>query len=135
MLAQSTSWNLRIASITAYGFCAVAALSRYTSCLPWMVCFKTGKSSRIRSTSNEVATLLVRVLMKFLEQDPFERVPQTLHLDAVHDVLRKRVGQEVARLLLADAARLQIEQRLRIQLPDGGAVRAAHVIGKNLQLR
>ena len=51
MLAQSTSWNLRIASITANGFCAVAALSRYTSGLPWIVCLRTGKSSRIRSTS------------------------------------------------------------------------------------
>ena len=46
-----------MASITANGFCAVAALSRYTSGLPWIVCLRTGKSSRIRSTSKVVETL------------------------------------------------------------------------------
>ena len=34
-----------------HGFCAVAALSRYTSGLPCIVCFSTGNSSRILSTS------------------------------------------------------------------------------------
>src|SRR5690242_15799675 len=116
MLAQSTSWNLRMASITAKGFCAVAALSRYTSGLPWMVCLRTGKSSRTRSTSKVVETWLLRVLIEFLEQDPLQRVPQCRNLDTVYDVLRERVGQQAACVLLVDAARLQVEQRLRVEL-------------------
>src|ERR1035441_4421246 len=110
-----------MASITANGFCAVAALSRYTSGMPWMVCFRTGKSSRTFCTSKPAAISLLTVLMEFLEKDPLQRVFQRRYLDAVHDVLRERVRQQAARLLLADAARLQVEQRLRVQLTDGGA--------------
>src|SRR5260370_177397 len=113
-----------MASITDCGFCAVAALSRYTSGFPWIFCFRTGKSSRIFSTSKPVGTTLVSVLMEFLKQDSFERIPQGLHLDTIDDVLRERVGQQAARLVFADASRPQVEQRLRIQLSDGGAVGA-----------
>ena len=62
MLAQSTSWKCRRASTTAVGFCAVAALSRYTRGLPWMCCLRTGKSSRIFSTSKAGATVLVSIV-------------------------------------------------------------------------
>src|SRR3954447_2934292 len=134
MLAQSTSWNLRMASMTAKGFCAVAALSRYTSGLPWIVCFRTGKSWRTRSTSNVVETWLLRVLIEFLEQDPLERVPQCRYLDAVHNVLREGVGQQTASVTLVDAARLHVEQRLGVELADGGAVGAFDVVGPDLKL-
>ena len=60
----------------------------------------------------------------------FER----LDLDAVDDVLRERIRQQAARIALADAARPQVEHRFRVQLADGRAVRAAHVVGENLQL-
>src|SRR4051812_36751579 len=117
-----------MASMTACGFCAVAALSRYTSGLPWIFCFRTGKSSRILSTSNAVATALVSVLMEFLKESGGKRLSQGLDLDAVDDVLRERGDQQVPRIDLADAARLQVEHHFRIELADGRAVRAAHVV-------
>src|ERR1039458_6793661 len=122
-------------SITAKGFCAVAAESRYTSGLPWMVCLRTGKSSRSFSTSNAAVTSLLSVLMKFLEEYLFQQIAQALHFNPIHNILRKRVGQQTARFPLANAARLQVEQRFAIQLADSGAMRAAHVIGIDLQLR
>src|SRR5579872_2775328 len=133
MLAQSTSWNFRIASITANGFCAVAALSKYTSGLPWIFCLRTGKSSRIFSTSNPIASMLRAVLMKFLEENFFQLLLQRRNFDPVEDVLRERIRQQAPRLAAPDAARLQIEQRFVVQLSDGRAVRAAHIIGENLQ--
>src|SRR2546429_3515974 len=135
MLAQSTSWKRRMASTTAVGFCAVAAESRYTSGLPWTVCFNTGKSSRSFSTSKPAVTSLGSVLMEFLEQDPLQRIPQTLNFDAVHNVLRESVNQQTARLVGADAARPQVEHHLGIELADGGSVGAANVVGVNLRLR
>src|SRR4051812_8940767 len=98
-----------MASITTNGFCAVAALSRYTSGLPWIVCLRTGKSSRIRSTSKVVESWLLRVLIEFLEQDSLQRILQRLHLDTVDDVLRECIGQQTARVALADAPRPQVE--------------------------
>src|ERR1035441_8543571 len=80
MLAQSTSWNFRMASMTAKGFCAVAALSRYTRGIPWMVCLRTGKSSRIFSTSKTAGMTLLSVLMEFLEEDLFQLFAQVRHL-------------------------------------------------------
>src|SRR5208283_2380639 len=108
MLAQSTERNLTIASITACGFCAVAALSRYTSGLPCMVCFRTGKSSRILATSKPAAMSVVSVLMEFPGQHLFQPIPQPGNLDAVDDILRERLCQQAARLGLANSARLQI---------------------------
>src|ERR1700730_12785347 len=124
-----------MASITANGFCAVAAESRYTRGMPWIFCFKTGKSSRIFSTSKLAAIWLLTVLMEFLEESLLQRFLQRGNLNAINDVLRKGVGQHAARFPLANAARLQIECRFRIQLADGGAMGAAHVIGKDLQFR
>src|SRR5436190_1270708 len=54
------------------------------------------------------------------------------HFDPVHHILREGVGQEAARLTLANTARLKVEQSFRIQLPDSGAMGAAHVIGPDL---
>src|SRR5450759_252689 len=138
MLAQSTSWKRRQASITAKGFWAVAALSRYTRGLPWMFCLRTGKSWRIFSTSKPavapVETGLLSVLMKFLEKNPFQRIAQRLYFDAIHHVLRESVSQQAAGLAFADAARLQVEERFAVELADGGAMGAAHIVGEDLQL-
>src|ERR1017187_6372991 len=94
-----------MASITVHGFCAVAALSRYTSGFPWIFCFRTGKSSRIFSTSKPAGITLVSVLMEFLKQDSFERILQGLQLDAVDDVLGERVRQQAACFVFSDAPR------------------------------
>src|SRR4051794_34835430 len=122
-----------MASITALGFCEVAALSRYTSGLPWIRCLRTGKSSRTASTSKGAMTGLVSVLMEFLKEDAFQRISQGLHFNTVYDVLREGVNQEVARVGLRDAARLQVEQHLVIELADSCAMGAADVIGPDLQ--
>src|ERR1035441_1385819 len=98
-----------------------------------MCCLRTGKSSRIFSTSKPAAITLLSVLMEFLEEELFQLFAQVRDLDPVDDVLCERVSQQAARLLFADAARLQVEQRFSIQLPDGSAVRAAHIVGMNLQ--
>src|ERR1035437_4344360 len=138
MLAQSTSWKRRMASITAKGFWAVAAESRYTSGLPWMYCFRTGKSSRIFSTSKPAVApaviWLLSVLMKFLEKNAFQRIAQRLYFDAIHHILRESVSQQAAGLAFADAARLQVEERFAVELADGGAMGAAHIVGEDLQL-
>src|SRR5690348_362498 len=97
-----------------------------------MVCLSTGKSSRTRSTSNPTVILLLAVLMEFLEKSLFQAFPQRWYLYAVDDVLRKRVSQQVTSLRFADAARLQIEQGLGIQLTDGCAVSTADIVGQNL---
>src|SRR5438874_10253319 len=49
-----------MASMTARGFCAVAALSRYTNFLPRISRERMGKSRRIFSTSNPVPTTCSR---------------------------------------------------------------------------
>src|SRR5215469_13149974 len=100
-----------MASITANGFCAVAALSRYTRGLPWIVCFRTGKSSRTFSTSNPMESMLLAVLMEFLDQSLLQPVFQGCHLDPVQNILRKRVRQQRARITFSDAARLQVKHR------------------------
>src|SRR5271157_2990563 len=107
-----------MASTTQAGFWAVAALSRYTSGLPWTVCLRTGKSARTRSTSKAAWISPICVLMKFLEQDPLERIPQCVHFNAIDDVLGESVGQQTARFAGADAAGPQVKQRLRVQLAD-----------------
>src|SRR5882757_7576192 len=124
-----------MASMTGCGFCEVAALSRYTSGLPWIRCLRTGKSSRICSTSKGVVTGLVRVLMEFLEENAFQRICQRFHLDAVDNVLGEGVDQEVPRVDFRDAARLKVKQHLAIELADGSAVGAADVVRPDLQLR
>src|SRR6185437_6652055 len=124
-----------MASMTWSGFWAVAALSRYTSGLPWTDCLRTGKSARTFSTSKPVATLLVMVLMEFLEEIFLQRFLQRRNFNAVHDVFGKRVRQQAARFAPADTAGTQVEHSLRIELPDGGAVSTSHVVGMDLQLR
>ena len=56
-------------------------------------------------------------------------------LHALEDLAGKRVNQHVARLEVGQAARAQIENRVVVELPDRRAVRALHVVGKDLELR
>ena len=52
-----------------------------------------------------------------------------------HALFSERHQQQIARFLLADAARLQVEQRVLLNLPDRCAVCTLHIVRVNLQLR
>ena len=65
----------------------------------------------------------------------FERLPERLDLNPVQHVARERVDQHVTRLLQVEASRLQIKDRVLVELTHRGAVRALHVVGENLELR
>src|SRR5512133_3252041 len=90
-----------------------------------------GKSWRIFSTSKRT---LAAVLMEPLKENLFQPLAQRLEPDALEDVAREGGGQNIAGLVSPDAARLEVKQGFRVELPDGGAVRAAHVVGPDLQL-
>ncbi len=54
---------------------------------------------------------------------------------AIDDLGAERVGEEVARGRLRQAAAAQIEHRVVVEPADRRAVRAFHVVGKDLELR
>ena len=54
---------------------------------------------------------------------------------AVDALARKRLQQQAARLRLVNAAGAEIEQRVLLDLADGGAVGALHVVGVDFELR
>ena len=64
-----------------------------------------------------------------------EPVPERGDGDALDDLGAERVGQQIARRGIGQAAALQIEHFIDIELADGRAVRAFHVVGENLELR
>ena len=84
-----------MASRTICGFWVVAALSRYTSGLPWTRWFRTGKFWRWPPADGpagcSVKATLVATAMEFLQQQLLQLLAQRLDLDTVHDVARKRV--------------------------------------------
>ena len=51
------------------------------------------------------------------------------------DLGDERLDQQAARGLLVDAARHQVEQMVAVDLGDGRAVAALHVVGEDLELR
>ena len=55
--------------------------------------------------------------------------------DPFDDLARKRVNQHPPGRVRPDAASAQVENRFVVQLADGRAVRAFHVVGVNFQLR
>ena len=55
-------------------------------------------------------------------------------LDALERFADKRLDQQGAGLVLRDAARLEIEQKLLVDLARGRAVAAHHVVGEDLEL-
>src|SRR5215469_3441053 len=99
-----------------------------------MDCLRTGKSWRMVSTSNAGTVVLVAMLMEFFKQEPFQRFPELLRFDAVDDVLCEGVGENIAGGGFINAARLEVEERFGIELADGGAVGAFHVVGPDLKL-
>src|ERR1700728_452342 len=118
-----------MASRTICGFWVVAALSRYTSGLSCTLWFSTGKLSR---DVCDFHTVSVAVSMEFLQQSPLQLFAQRPDFDAVDDIARESVNEQVAGFSEAYAPGLQIKNCLRVQLADGRAVSAAHVVGMNL---
>ncbi len=65
----------------------------------------------------------------------FQHQAYRADLDTAYNVVGEGKCQHGAGFVFADAARPQIKQRFLIELPDGCAVRTAHVIRKDFQLR
>ena len=63
-----------------------------------------------------------------------KRVAQRLVLDALERLADKGLDQQRAGLRLRDAARLEIEQKILVDLAGGRAVAADHVVGEDLKL-
>src|SRR5215471_1870171 len=106
-----------MASRTWRGFCAVAALSRYTRRLPCTSSSSTGKSARIAARSSAgVRSTLPSCQFRF------HRLHQLLANrrdgNAVEHFTRERLDQHVTRVVEADTPRAQIEQRVAVELTD-----------------
>src|SRR5512135_1685778 len=63
-----------------------------------------------------------------------ERLAQILVLDALERLADKGLDQQCPGLILGDAAGLEIEQQLLVDLTRGRAMAADHVVGENLKL-
>src|SRR5580704_4231777 len=115
-----------MASSTICGFWVVAALSRYTSGLSCTLWLSTGKFTR---EVCDCHTVSVAVGMKFLQQRLLQFLAQRGDFDAVDNIAREGVDEQVAGFGEAYAPRLQIKNTLRVELSYGRAVSAAHVVG------
>src|SRR5260370_17918893 len=98
--------------------------------LPCSCCERIGKSLRMAVTSR-----LVAEGMYPLQENLFQPGAQRPYLDQVNNVAREGMHQQIARLFLRDAARLQVEDGLLIELANRRPVRATNIVGVNLQLR
>src|SRR3989442_4208965 len=98
--------------------------------LPCTCCARIWKSLRMVVTSR-----LVAAGMQPLQENLFQPGAQRTYLDRVNNVAREGMHQQIARLFLRDAARLQVEDRLLIELANRRPVRATNIVGVNLQLR
>ncbi len=63
-----------------------------------------------------------------------KRVAQRLVLDLLERLADEGLDQQRAGLRLGDAARLEIEQQILVDLAGGRAVAADHVVGEDLKL-
>ena len=75
-----------------------------------------------------------------LDAEPFgrrlgQRLAQALMLDALDRLADKGLDQQSAGLDLGNAAGLEVEQQILIDLARGRAVAAHHVVGEDLKLR
>ena len=124
--------------MTASGFCAVAALSRYTS----DDSDRPAEDPEVLPDGRYVEDARRSVgcrasgcpVIEFLVDHPRKRFAQRGNFYPVDYILSERVGQQTAGFQPADSPGLQVEGRLGVQLPDGCAVGAAHVVGQDLQL-
>ena len=79
-----------------------------------------GRPGRVRGVAKSVAS---------------RRAAQLDRRDVAQHLGGKGMEQQVAGLVARQAARLQVEQRVFVELADGGAVGALHVVGEDLELR
>src|SRR6478672_628933 len=75
-----------------------------------------------------------------VDAEPFDRrleqcLPQTLMLEALDRLADKGLDQQGAGLVLGNAAGLEVEKQILVDLARGRAVAAHHVIGEDLKLR
>lgn len=67
-------------------------------------------------------------------QDSVQFVPNALLFNPADQIIGKGVGQEALGRLLTNPPRLQIENRLLIQVSGGRTVGAFDIVGINFQL-
>src|SRR5882672_11331498 len=75
------------------------------------------------------------VLFEAVPDERVELLAQGVVLDAVDDLAGEGMDQHTPRCLQANAPAAQVINRLVVQLADGCAVRAFHVVGVDLELR
>jgi hypothetical protein len=73
------------------------------------------------------------VLTHFLQNCLMESFPHTLKRDALHDRIEETFDHDPFRVLLWYPARLEIEDRFLLQLPNRGTMRTADIIGQNFE--
>src|SRR5260221_10340952 len=148
-----------MASSTCRGFWELAAESRKASGFPCDSCSKIGKSARSFRASSFVcaATAMHRsypsdgfspcaqcgraggeaAQASALRNTRFERVRERLahrlELDPVEHVLEEATHDQPLGLRARQTARHQVEELLAIDLAQGRAVGAAHVVGQDLE--
>src|ERR1017187_8747585 len=93
-----------------------------------------GTSSSV-ATSTSVATACLALALEVRRESGLERTGDARVADAVEYVLEEALDDEPRGGRAVDAAAVEIEQLLRVDRPDGGAVRAAHVVGLDLEHR
>src|SRR5688572_4590662 len=69
-----------------------------------------------------------------LKRESLEPLPKRINRNRLEHLCRKRIREQLARLAVRDAAALHIEQRRFVDPANRCAVRALHVIGKDLEL-
>ena len=70
-----------------------------------------------------------------LVEPAFQRLDDLFVVQFLDDLGDEGLDQKATRRLLVDAARHQVEQVAVVDLGDGGAVAALHVVGEDFELR
>src|SRR5207248_758861 len=90
---------------------------------------------RTKMISSARAALMNRLTFSRAPSYSFVARAQGRERKQVHHLAGEGVGEQAPRRLAPEAARPQVEERVLVELTDGGAVRALHVVGEDLQLR
>src|SRR5690606_28528878 len=125
-------------SITCFGFCEVAALSKYTKEWPFTFRERIGKSWRIFRTSTVMEEFILKLKPQtnpnFIGNQLIDSNFQFGNFYAFQNRICKGVHQKCTRFFQANAAASKVEQSFLIKLSDSTTVRAFYVIRKNFQL-
>src|SRR6187401_2377876 len=70
-----------------------------------------------------------------LKRQSLESLAKRINRNRLEHLGRKRIGEQLARLAVPDPAALHVEQGGFVDPANGRAVRALHVVGKDLELR